>query len=391
MNKKNICIVTEEFRPSFKGGIATWSTEISNYLHNRNYNITVFLKKRGGIKKSFKINNLPYKIILIKGRDWAYFKKWYVMRAIFNYLKSHKKPIILSTNWELSQGITFFKKYYKFSLITIMHGLEVTRLESEKYKKKIKSFNKTISLSDKVVSVSNYTKNKAESILNIDKKIDVIPNFVNINSFYPINNKNLRKKYHLKKNDIVILSLSRLIRRKGHFISIDAIKRLTEKYSNIKYIIAGTGDKGYEKKLKSYVKKYNLDSYVYFLGYVSEDLKNEIYNLCDIYVMTSLPSDIYGSSEGFGITFLEANACGKPVIGTNVGGISDAIKNRFNGFLIKPNNSLELEKKIINFIDNKSLYKSLSENSIIHIKNFFDIKLIGKKFESIIEELYDSL
>ena len=95
--KKNICIVTEEFRPSLKGGIATWSTELANYLNKQNFNITVLLKKRGGINKSFNINKLPYKIILIKGRDWAYFKKWYVKRAIFSYLRSHKKPIIFST------------------------------------------------------------------------------------------------------------------------------------------------------------------------------------------------------------------------------------------------------------------------------------------------------
>ena len=107
--------------------------------------------------------------------------------------------------------------------------------------------------------------------------------------------------------------------------------------------------------------------------------------------MTSLPSDIYGSSEGFGITFLEANACGKPVIGTDVGGISDAIKNGFNGFLIKPNDSKELEKILISIINNKKLYKSLSENSIYHIKKNFDISLIGKRFEIIINELYDSL
>ncbi len=391
MNSKNICLVTEEFRPSLKGGIATWSTELVNYLNKQNFEITVYLKKRGGINKSFNIKNLPYKIILINGRDWAYFKKWYVKRAIFGYLRKHKKPIIFSTNWELSQGIVCFKKYFKFSLITIMHGLEITRLGSKKYKNRIKSFNKTISLSDKVISVSNYTKDKAKSFLNNDKEIDVIPNFANMDSFYPIHSKNLRKNYNLKGSDIVILSLSRLTKRKGHFISIDAIKNLTKKYSNIKYLIAGTGDIAYEKKLKTYVKKHNLDSHIYFLGYVRESHKNEIYNLCDIYMMTSLPMDMYGSSEGFGITFLEANACGKPVIGTDVGGISDAIQNGYNGFLIKPNNLLELEKTIINIINNKKLYKSLTENSINHIKKNFDIKLVGKRYDMIINELYDSL
>ncbi len=391
MNKKNICLVTEEFRPSLKGGIATWSTELANYLDKQSFNITVLLKKRGGINKSFNINKLPYKVILINGRDWAYFKKWYVKRAIFSYLRNHKKPIIFSTNWELSQGIICFKKYFKFSLITIMHGLEVTRLESKKYKKKIKNFNNTISLSDRVISVSNYTKNKAQSILYSDKEIDVIPNFVNVDSFYPIYDKSLRKDYNIKSDDVVILSLSRLTKRKGHFTSIKAIKNLIKKYSNVKYLIAGTGDDIYEKKLKIYVKNHNLDSSIYFLGYVSENIKNKIYNLCDIYTMTSLPLDIYGSSEGFGITFLEANACGKPVIGTDVGGISDAIKNGYNGYLIKPNNSFELEKILTNIIRNKKLYKSLSENSINHVKKNFDIQLVGKRFEIIIDELYDSL
>ena len=85
-----------------------------------------------------------------------------------------------------------------------------------------------------------------------------------MDSFYPIHSKNLRKNYNLKSSDIVILSLSRLTKRKGHFISIDAIKHLTKKYSNIKYLIAGTGDIAYEKKLKTYVKKHNLDSHIYF-------------------------------------------------------------------------------------------------------------------------------
>ena len=73
--------------------------------------------------------------------------------------------------------------------VTILHGLEVTRLKSKKYKKNIKSFRKTISLSDKVISVSNYTKKVAKSIIKDIKEIEVIPNFVNTKIFYPLTKK----------------------------------------------------------------------------------------------------------------------------------------------------------------------------------------------------------
>ena len=346
INKKNICIVTEEFRPSLKGGIATWSREIADYFHSKNYNVTVYLKKHGGIKKSFNVKNLPYKIYLIAGRDWAFFKKWYIFFSIFKYLKTKNKPIIISTNWELSQGIVFYKNIFQFSLVTILHGLEVTRLNSLKYKNRIRSFKKTLMRSDKIISVSQYTKKVAESFNKHDIKIDVIPNFVNFKNFYPIDKKLFINDFIYRENDIILLTLSRLVKRKGHRTVIKALKPIISKNPNVFYLIAGTGDKYYEKELKHYVNKLNLEKNINFLGYISEARKKIIYNLCDLYIMTSMPTDERGDCEGFGITYLEANACGKPVIGTNVGGISDAINDGFNGFLIKPNDSLELEKNI---------------------------------------------
>ena len=391
INKKNICIVTEEFRPSLKGGIATWSREIADYFHSKSYNVTVYLKKHGGIKKSFNVNNLPYKIHLISGRDWAFFKKWYVFFSIFKYLKNKNKPIIISTNWELSQGIVFYKNIFQFSLVTILHGLEVTRLNSLKYNNRITSFKKTLMRSDKIISVSHYTKKVAESLNKYDIKIDVVPNFVNFKNFHPIDKKLFINDFTYRENDRILLTLSRLVKRKGHYTVIKALKPIISKNPNVFYLIAGTGDKSYEKELKHYVRKLNLEKNINFLGYISEAKKKIIYNLCDLYVMTSIPTDERGDSEGFGITFLEANACGKPVIGTNVGGISDAINDGFNGYLIKPNDPLELEKKITSIIYNNKLYKSLSENSINHIKKNFDIQLIGKRFDMIIDELYDTL
>ena len=68
-----ICIVTEEFKPSKKGGIATWSHGLANYFVKEGYFVTVYVKKRGGIDSSIKNQKKPYKIKLMNGIDWPFF------------------------------------------------------------------------------------------------------------------------------------------------------------------------------------------------------------------------------------------------------------------------------------------------------------------------------
>ena len=72
-------------------------------------------------------------------------------------------------------------------------------------------------------------------------------------------------------------------------------------------------------------------------------------------------------------------------------GISDAIIDGKNGFLIKPNSPLKLEEAIIKIMDNKKLYKRLSSNSLNMISKKYEINVIGKKYKILINQLYDSL
>ena len=88
----------------------------------------------------------------------------------------------------------------------------------------------------------------------------------------------------------------------------------------------------------------------------SIEKKNDLYNACDIYIMNSHKTNQKGDSEGFGITFLESNACGKPIIGTNSGGIADAIKHRVNGLLIEPNQPSATAEAIFELFNDKELY-----------------------------------
>ena len=105
--------------------------------------------------------------------------------------------------------------------------------------------------------------------------------------------------------------------------------------------------------------------------------------------MNSNKTDEEGDSEGFGITFLESNACGKPVIGSNAGGISDAITNRENGLLIEPNNPTKTAEAIYELFNDEKLYNQLSENGITRIKENFSINKVGEKYMEIILNHYD--
>ena len=164
---------------------------------------------------------------MIGGRDWSRFKKWYIRLSLRKYFKSKDSPVIISSNWELSEGLISYKDKYNFCLITVLHGLEVTRLKSIKYAKRINNFIQSISNSDHVIAVSNYTRKKAQ-LISENTSIETIPNFVNTDNFFLLDQKQSRKKYGFNESDKILLTLSRLVSRKGHEVVINAISLIVK-------------------------------------------------------------------------------------------------------------------------------------------------------------------
>ncbi len=156
----------------------------------------------------------------------------------------------------------------------------------------------------------------------------------------------LQDKYHTK-DKITLLSLGRLVKRKGVDNVISAIASLDEETKNkLCYIVAGTGEA--EKYLKDLAS--SLDVKVIFTGEVSELEKWSFLNLCDIFIMPA--RSINGDFEGFGIVYLEANLYGKPVIAGRSGGVSDAVINQETGLLINPESVEEIAQAIKNLANN---------------------------------------
>jgi len=155
----------------------------------------------------------------------------------------------------------------------------------------------------------------------------------------------------------VLLSLGRLVKRKGFDRTIEAIMGLPEEISkNLIYFIAGTGPR--EQYLKQLVPS-SFAKTIIFLGEIGESEKWAWLSLCDIFVMPS--RDISGDFEGFGIVYLEANLCGKAVLAGNSGGVRDAVIDNETGLMADPENIKDIQDKIITLMNDPILRTKLGK------------------------------
>jgi len=259
----------------------------------------------------------------------------------------------------------FNKDYYLY-----IHGDEITRNFGGKYYQFFKW--KSLKYAKGIVVISDYAKNLVKKY---NSNIKIIYNAVDAKEFMPKPKEKTLVYKHNLENEKILLTISRLENRKGHDMVIKCIKEIIKEEPNIKYLIGGTGEE--EPALKSLVLKLKLEEHVEFLGEISPELLVDYYNLCDIFVMPNRELED-GNTEGFGIVFLEANACGKPVIGGKTGGVSSAIKDGYNGFLVDGNSVQEISNAILRLLKNDSLRNRIGENGLSWVKNFTYEKLVGE-------------
>lgn len=183
--------------------------------------------------------------------------------------------------------------------------------------------------------MSDYTKHLVhQNTQSPLEKIVTVFNGVDTKEFYPENaSKNLIEKHQLQ-GKTVLLTISRLVPNKGVDQVLAALAKLSPLSHYMKYLICGTGPD--ENRLRQLSSNYKLDRVVEFVGAVHPQDLRDYYNVCDVFLLVSREDLNLPATEGFGIVFLEAAACGKPSIGGDSGGIPDAIKNGVTGWLVPP-------------------------------------------------------
>lgn len=204
----------------------------------------------------------------------------------------------------------------------------------------------------KILSISSFTKNEILKRCSLGN-IEVIPLGVN----YEVFQKGKTKKE--RGEETIILSVGAVKPRKGFDISIQAISKLQKE--NIKYYIVGdVHDSSFCNQLQKIITNEGLAGKVELLGMVSDEELVRLYHACDIFLLT--PKNVDFNVEGFGLVYLEANACGKPVIGTYGCGAEDAIVDGYNGLLVPQDDPDATAKAIKSFLNNPKVAQKMGEN-----------------------------
>ncbi|MEE9383706.1 MAG: glycosyltransferase family 4 protein [Nannocystaceae bacterium] len=204
--------------------------------------------------------------------------------------------------------------------------------------------------------VSRYTAGLLGEIGVNPAQIEVVSNGTDPDHFQPTDASELRRALALDREP-VLLTVGRLVRRKGIDTVLAALPAVLALVPDLQYLIVGAGED--RSRLEQLVQTLSLGKHVRFVGAVPFSDLPRYFGLCDVFVTPSRSEP--PSVEGFGLVFLEANACGKPVIGTRSGGIPDAIVDGQTGLLVEPDRPAELADAMLALLTDPQRARRLGE------------------------------
>jgi glycosyltransferase involved in cell wall biosynthesis len=341
-----LCIVTHTFLPHV-GGIEKVVNEQSKRLLHRNFEPTV-VTNRIGTPKSYKVDGvpvecyeslntgfrlgIPYSIPTIP--SFPVFVKAVAENKIVH---AHGHPYLTS----LIAG-KLAKQYNKPFVLT-QHN---TYIEYNNIFDQVESINdvavgkQNLNAADKIIVISQATKDYVLRLGAKPSKIKVIYNGVDLARFRPITGKReeMRRKLGIPLDAAVVLTVRRLVYKNGVDTLLDCANIAVKKNPKIMFLVVGKGPDSDSVKLQ--VKQLGIEANFRLAGFVSDEDLPSYYNAADLFV---LPSK---SGEGLPLVALEAMACGLPVVATNVGGIREILMKDY-GKLVPPNQPLLLAEAVL--------------------------------------------
>ncbi|HOX54359.1 MAG: glycosyltransferase family 4 protein [Candidatus Omnitrophica bacterium] len=362
----NVLLLTTHLNP---GGIASYVVSLAKGLKNDNHRVVV-ASSGGSLVDVLRSYDIPHVEINITTKSEISPKIFISLKKLFKTINDNDIQIIHAQT-RVTQVLAFWlDKIGGIPFVSTCHGFFKPRLSRIKFP----------CWGRKVIAISEAVKSHLIQDLKVRfDTIELIYNGLEARKAFEYSADELaetRKWIGLRSRGPVIGNIARLSSVKGQSYLIEAMNEVVKIFPDAQLLVVGDGK--IKDDLVARVNELGLNNNIFFIPSVRET--SSILSLMDIFVMCSV-------AEGLGLSIMEAQAVGLPVIATEVGGIPELVKDGQTGILVPPQDSFKLAHAIISLLENREKARQLGANAQKNIRENFTLE----KMISETERVYESV
>jgi phosphatidylinositol alpha-1,6-mannosyltransferase len=327
-----LLFVTQDFPPD-RGGIQTYSWEVAHRISDQVEAAEVMAPRRSDAASVDQ--TAPFPVTRVPGRpDWLPVT---ALPTVARRAVRLRADVAVHAQWQTvgASALARWLTGYPRRIVCAAHGRELLfnplsgRLGLGAAYDRFRRW--SLAQPDALLPVSRYTAGLLEDQGVPPARLRVVPNGTDPERFRPRGGRVLRDRLGIGARPM-LLTVGRLVPRKGVDTVLRALPRIAASVPEVRYVVAGTGPA--RSRLERLAVRRGVSDRVHFVGHVADDALPAYYSAADLFVMPAreAPPDV----EGFGLVFLEANACGTPAVGARSGGVPDAIVDGETGLLVPP-------------------------------------------------------
>jgi glycosyltransferase involved in cell wall biosynthesis len=361
-----------------RGGNVNVVYNISNQLVKRGH-VVIIITTDVGFDKEYaeslkRVQVIPFKCIANIGLFISPSMKKWLKKNIRNY------DIIHLHSFPLYQNVIVhhYAKKYNIPYILQAHGSVLHTFQKQRLKKIfdlifgyriLREASKVIALTK--TEVEQYKK------MGVDEdKIEIVPNGIDLSEYNSLPKRGeFRRKYKIGDDEKMILYIGRLHKSKGIKLLVNAFADVSKELDNVILVFVGPDD-GYRSALNGIIKELKIDNKVLFTGFVNNEEKMAAFVDADVLVIPSF--------TGFPVTFLEACACGTPIITTNNGDKLDWIQDKV-GYVVRYDKD-QLRDAIIKVLSDEELRRRFGKEGKRLVREGFGWEKFVGKIEGVYED-----
>lgn len=363
--------------PTF-GGSGVVATELAKELAHRNHSVHILSYARPARLDTFQTNISYHEVNLNTYPLFEYPPYDLALANQMANLIEYEKIDVLHVHYAVPHATSAYlakqilgEKAAHVPLITTLHGTDITIVGSDPSYKSVVDF--SINQSDGVTAVSEYLRDETYKRFDIRKKIEVIPNFIDLKRFKK-SNKNHFKRAICPNGEKVVVHVSnfREVKRVPEVVSV--FHRVLENDIHAKLLLVGDGPD--RQRAEKRCRELGICDHVRFLG--KQDQVEEVLSIADLFLIPS-------GAETFGLAALEAMSCSVPVISSNIGGLPEVNIHGETGYLCDLDDTECMANYAVDILQDEKLHQQMAQNARRQAKRFEMGKIV-----SIYEQYYET-